>query len=326
MTEFNGFFKIGGVNFPIPTGGNFLQNSDPALYYLKEYLSAVIPYYLQAAWAQQIAISGPTGYPNIVAETTVYPPQDNLGVRQYNFPFLCVYREHTQFMQRTVLWYETQCDVRILFVLPPLEPEQYETMYPFLKLVSDTILNCLWESLDSNFNSGEPVLTESGIELIEIIDSTHGMLEFQGNSQSKRKEVFPTLNMKIRVFERRNPVDLSLIGPVISGFDGYVSLDSADNSTPLEMSDFVTNSLVIDSVSPSSGTIQGNTYMVIAGAGFNNVTSVSIGQAAVLSFTIASDNMITCFTGASATGIYDVVVSSSNDSFSFTNGFTYTSP
>ncbi len=73
-------------------------------------------------------------------------------------------------------------------------------------------------------------------------------------------------------------------------------------------------SLTILTVSPSSGSIQGNTHITISGKKFNSKSSVVIGGATCLNITIISDTEMVCDTPAHQYGVVDIVIVSTNDS------------
>jgi len=82
----------------------------------------------------------------------------------------------------------------------------------------------------------------------------------------------------------------------------------------------------ITNVSPSSGSVNGGTPVVITGTGFASGATVSIGGVAATNVVVVSATQITATTGASGTpGTVNLVVTVSGQSATLTGGFTYNS-
>lgn len=83
---------------------------------------------------------------------------------------------------------------------------------------------------------------------------------------------------------------------------------------------------VIDSVTPSSGPIAGNTPVTIAGSGFTGATLVKFDNDDATNVAIASDISITCRTPAHAAGAVEVQVSNPSYNGFKDPGYTYVVP
>lgn len=82
----------------------------------------------------------------------------------------------------------------------------------------------------------------------------------------------------------------------------------------------------ITSISPSSGSVNGGTPVIITGTGFGSGATVTIGGVAATNVTVASSTQINATTGAAGTpGTVNVVVTSGGQSGTLTGGFTYSS-
>ena len=79
---------------------------------------------------------------------------------------------------------------------------------------------------------------------------------------------------------------------------------------------------VIESVSPSSGTVDGGTNVTLIGANFTDATSVTLGGAP-MTFTIASPTSITFTTPSHDSGAVDISVATPNGTDTAPGGFTY---
>lgn len=86
----------------------------------------------------------------------------------------------------------------------------------------------------------------------------------------------------------------------------------------------------VTNTSPSSGSTAGGTPITITGTGFQNnspgANTVTINGVSATSVSVINDTTITCTTGASAAGTYNVLVTNSNGVGTQVNGFTYVVP
>lgn len=83
--------------------------------------------------------------------------------------------------------------------------------------------------------------------------------------------------------------------------------------------------LTIDWASPLSGDIEGDTVVFLAGEGFTDVTSVTVGGTEAEEFTILSDRSLSLVTPAGTVGPADIEVVTASSSATFT-GFGYLVP
>ncbi len=88
------------------------------------------------------------------------------------------------------------------------------------------------------------------------------------------------------------------------------------------------NSVVIDSISPDEGSIEGGTLVTIKGENFVDIISVRFGTVDCASYDVISEIKMTCVTGANpgvlTDGIYDVeIVNIKGYKTTFKNSFTY---
>ena len=76
-------------------------------------------------------------------------------------------------------------------------------------------------------------------------------------------------------------------------------------------------------IAPSSGVTTGGTSVTVTGTNFGGGSTVTIGGQACTSPTVVSPTSLTCTAPAGAVGTADVVVTSSGQSATLANGFTY---
>jgi hypothetical protein len=100
-------------------------------------------------------------------------------------------------------------------------------------------------------------------------------------------------------------------------FTGGVNIDNIS----------LTPSLIISSVSPSSGPTDGGTPITIAGTNFETGATVTVGGNTCTSPVVASANSITCNTPAGSAGAKDVTVTNVDSTTNtLSGGFTYFAP
>ena len=100
-------------------------------------------------------------------------------------------------------------------------------------------------------------------------------------------------------------------------FTGGVSIDNI----------LITPSLIVSSISPSTGPTVGGTLITITGTNFETGAAVTVGGNACATPVVASANSITCTTPAGSAGAKDVVVTNLDSATNtFSGGFTYLAP
>ena len=106
--------------------------------------------------------------------------------------------------------------------------------------------------------------------------------------------------------------------PVVSGADGGLDGGSGTGST---------GSLSIVAVSPSSGSVDGGTAVMVMGTGFSPGLTLSFGNRQALQIVVQGDTAITALTPPSATvGSVGVTVGLPSGSATLPNAFTYQGP
>lgn len=220
------YFTVGGTQNPLTSllTNTLLQDADPSLFYILKYYTGVLQLDIEPRWNACISGAGLAdldGYlPNQVLPydpfRTKISPQNS-----WRFPLLAVYPVSTDYEFLTTTWFHLKRKFELLFSLPPLNSEQYEYLYPFLQLVEKVIVDRTLNSYDSNFNSGELVWKEAGLEKISIVgNSKYGSIPLDTNIY------LPTLLMNIVVVERRMPDYRGT--SAITGFDNTITTNTVD--------------------------------------------------------------------------------------------------
>jgi hypothetical protein len=316
------------------TGNSILKDADIVCQKILEFYSGVLQANLGARFNQECIACGMVntnlqnfkdGY--VVGSAICYPVPSTLKQTDYKFPLLSVYRGEETYLQMSTNHIVTEADFVITWTLPPLnDPNKMNHLYPFLSLVSKTLLFYTFEGNDPKFNSGELVWKEAGFAFALMEKARFG--SFLGQDG---KTIFPSVQINFKVFERNQfcPEDFE----TFTGFDGYISeVDGYNINNPYpDIVDFITNpGLNVNSIKPNSGTILGNTLVVIEGSGFSGIqisqqSQITIAGNAVLRWQVNSDTVIiavTAYTNAPVVGPIVITDEFGNTATSTAN-FTY---
>lgn len=272
----------------------------------------------------------------VVAQIIDYPldPQA-LRVTNYKFPLMSVYVEEEHFHQYTLVYNSVRRDIVIAWILPPMAPEQMNRMYEFFGIASKTWLAYGPQGYD-------PKVTPSGPSFWTNCNLSFGMmngvkyLPYLGLNKDKTNAYFPSIQMRISFVERNqypvpqnyetftgistlqeNLVDgYNPANPIVDFIDGYIQPD-----------------ITLTSCTPNTGSVQGNTLVVIQGTGFdvaklNVVNPLVICGAPVAQLVVRSPTVIMAVTNPSpGVGVGNIVLTDfQGNTYTLGNGFTYTLP
>lgn len=222
----NGYFQVASVLSPLAnsSANSLLLDADPCLYNIIKYFSGVLILHMQDRWNIEVARFGRTDLINkVVNEVIPYDPLPFAQDNQFRFPLLAAYRMNESYNWKTIAFYHVTSEIEILFMLPPLTSDQTEGLHPFLTHAARTLVDRTEETLDSNFNAGEQVWVNAGLEQIEITKCTYGKVPgLQSNMY------FPTLSMTLKCLERRMPVAANF--ELFTGMDARIKIDSGDET------------------------------------------------------------------------------------------------
>lgn len=104
-------------------------------------------------------------------------------------------------------------------------------------------------------------------------------------------------------------------------YEGQITITALMNAVPAP---------TIDSISPTSGSVDGADVITITGSGFGtaqnpNVSGISVGDTSCAFIAIVDDTTATCVSPPMAAGTYDVTVTGFGGSATLPDSFTYTS-
>ena len=204
----NRYFQVASVLSPLTnaTTNSLLYDADPCLYRIIQYFSGVLILHSLDRWNAEVTRAGrPDLIDKVVNEVIPYDPLPLAQDNQFRFPLLSAYRMSETYEWKTIAWYHVISEMEILYMLPPLTSDQTEGLYPFLTHAARTLVDRTEETLDSNFNSGEQVWVEAGLEEIEITNCTYGKIP--GLKAGLQSNIyFPTVSLSLKCVEKRMPV------------------------------------------------------------------------------------------------------------------------
>jgi IPT/TIG domain len=304
--------------FPVSSGAT-LESLDPVTYTILRFFENVLQLNLGQAFAADCASCGLTnqninnfvdGY--MVGMAISFPPKTILQTTDVKFPLFSVCRTNRKFTQHSTMKMFIESDYSVYYTLPPLSPNQYNKLYKYFSAISDALIFRTWKGSDPNYNNGELVWKTAGIEYGLCHKDEIGVLEgIEGKTE------FPTLKLSFSFFEEgtSSPDNYE----PLTGFD--IETDCYDGynvTTPyLNIADAAVNpNLTISSINVSSGSIAGNTIVIITGAGFDNMVNnstiteaaITFNNAPVSKFIVKTNNIILAITGPGSAGVGDVVV------------------
>ncbi len=321
---------------PTPT----IQLADPVLYAAANLFRQILNTNLQPRFSNEAAACGLThaNLDNFVDGVTVaqvidYPLDPSaLRVTNYKFPLLSVYTEEEFFHQWTLTNQMVHRTLVISWILPPLAVQQMNRMYEFLQLAGKAMLAYGPQGYD-------PKVTPNGPSAWQTANLSFGAmmgvkhLPYMGLDKEKKTAYFPSIQMRMAVMERQQD-------PVPQNFESFsgISLlreDLVDGYNPANpitnfIDGYVYPNISLTSCTPNSGSIQGNTLLVIQGTGFlaTKISTVTVCGAEVKSLVVKSPTVMLAITNPGITaGTGDVVAyDEQGNSYTLTNGFTYTTP
>jgi hypothetical protein len=297
-------FYYGAVDFPLTsdTTNSLLRDADPAIYYALEFFAQVITTHLGDRLVAEATAVGATQITSAVAETLPIDPEQFLTEEHIRFPLLTLHRESTSYKFITKRR-RANHKLKLAYILPPLRAAEAERLLPILHAVGSLIDQKAVQGRDPAYTPTAPVGTagefvwsnsRAGLASVEVKESSTGAFS------ASTDLFFPAIVMTVEMSELADS----------NACDGeYVSFEGADvevdqrqdfDGTTLEsVADFNTyQGPTITSVSPTSGSVDGNTLVTITGTRFKTGTrpSVLFDGAAADAVTVVSTTTITCRT------------------------------
>lgn len=185
------YFKRGGVNYPLvsATTNSLLQDGDPFVYGLLDFLAAMIRKHLGERFVAECAAANyrdPAGvvFANVVGETLPTNPVPYLGQAQFVFPLVCAWRTRGMRKKLTAQRGHALVQVQIAYVLPPADVAIARGIVaPLLAMMGDVIDDRTSLAADSTYTppftgaaAGDKYSDWAGIEQFQILSDEVGRL------------------------------------------------------------------------------------------------------------------------------------------------------
>lgn len=138
-------YKFGGVQTPLAasTTNELLQDADPSIFYMCDFLSAMLTYHLGARFAAEAAVSNIPGFTGVLADTVPFDPAPFLVSNQFKFPLLAIYRIQDTETEHTRFWMRSDADVAVMYILPPITAGDMRIIGPILNAVRVVMLTSI---------------------------------------------------------------------------------------------------------------------------------------------------------------------------------------
>lgn len=125
-------------------------------------------------------------------------------------------------------------------------------------------------------------------------------------------------------FVVNSSIQITAVTPAhATGFSDVIVTNPSGTATRTNSYYFLAPPPVVTSVTPSSGSVNGGTSVVLTGSNFTGTSSVSFGGTAATSFTVNSATQITAVVPAHAAGAVDVSATTDSGTGTAANSFTY---
>jgi hypothetical protein len=336
-----------GETYPLP---DYSADSTPSLILGDQTLYTVANFFrnitnsnLQPRFSEDMSNAGiknaniPTYVDNTaVAQVVTYPLYPNiLTTSQFKFPLMSVSQTGMQSVMFTSVKTSVKRDFAVTWVLPPMTAPQLNVLQAHLSIAAKSWMAYGSIGYDPKLSTTS-AWNQAGIAFGEL--GKVSMMPFKGNKPVEngwQEVMFPAITLNLSLWEV-NQLGLPINYPIILGDIG-IQLNVADGyniNNPLNnfIDGYVYPNLTLTSISPNSGSIQGDTLCFITGQGFNaaNTYTVSVNGAVGKSVLVRSPVMLQFITNQSinaATGTGNLVVSDNlGNTATLTNGWTYTSP
>ncbi|MFA4900930.1 MAG: hypothetical protein WC563_15535 [Brevundimonas sp.] len=196
--------QYGNVILPVTAGApaaSLIATCDPALYGLGLAFKAILRTQLDAAWQAAAQLIKSEAVAHVVEDVYYREPGRDLASLTWKWPTLALWREDETWEQRTQVYDSCQANVRLAYILPPLDAEHFDRLAPIRKAVSTGIRSLLERLGDPSYLAGVDFIATLGIESIWLRDVQYGSYQTEGNLQLAH----PSMRARLELREREMP-------------------------------------------------------------------------------------------------------------------------
>lgn len=317
-------FQHGNTAMPLETSGALLRDADPALHHMLGFFAWVLDTYVGPRLVAEASLSSAEHITRGVAYAVPLDPEPYLRSEQVRFPLLAVYRKALKLTQHTQAYRADECNVELLYVLPPMTAGERVRLYPILNAARVALDDRAERGADDAYKPdggtlGSSVWAQAGIMSFEFLSCAFGDVPWSDDLY------MPAIIMQATVRERTMPradaweqwVD------ALNTFDLQPVADTQVDEFVVTSADMVDPTLT--SVSPATGSSAGGTAVTLTGTGFVEGAAVYFGGI-LAGLTVTSPTSIaTTSPAVSGAGVVDVrVVLPDGREASLSGGFSYT--
>lgn len=232
MTSPQQNFQVGAFVSPLTsaTTNSLLQDADPALYNALKFYQAVLSTHLGARWDAEVTKAGLAQYVGKITTLAVpFDPAPYLTQGGYQPPILALFTVSEKITDRTRAWYQIEADWKLQWILPPLTPDQFLQLYPFLRAAGKVITDRTYLGYDPSYQSGARFCAVGGIAQLDLGPPRYGAIPGLDT-----KLFFPAVEYEMTVIERRMPTPGLL---PLTGVDSSISVTDPQGANPLPIID-----------------------------------------------------------------------------------------
>jgi len=207
---------------------SLLGNCDPVLQGLLAGFKWILDRQLGAAWA--LAAQG-FGGDEIVADTYAVDPISEVARTTWRWPALVAWRGESRFEARTLMYDGHECDVQMVYALPPLTLEFLQRLGHIRVAVLRTCRMFIEEHGHPEYLGGVNWLNSLGLDALALVDAEEGDAFEQMNAQQRHVG----LRMHLVLKEREMVYDGNISTRTLTPY----TLEHADGVTvPIDMVQF----------------------------------------------------------------------------------------
>jgi hypothetical protein len=227
--------QVGNVVLPLtPVLSNpLLKDADPALAAVFDFFTWLVSHHIGPRWdAEVVALDRTDLVGRIVSITKSIDPTFYFQQEQDIPPILAMYRQTTQFVERTRHYSQKISTWGFDWILPPLTPGEAERLLHLRNAVEDLFLERIDRGFDPNYQSGAQVFKNAGITGFKLAGpGEHIRLTPQSSPQLSM--TFEELHLHFEVREQVRAIDNF---PAMQGATFSVSSSNADGTTYPDLS------------------------------------------------------------------------------------------
>lgn len=349
----DGYFSFdSSVIYPLPASTSstaILQAADPTIYAVATFFKQILntnlePVFSQAALANNLNHANLDNWvDNVAVAQTITFPLDKtlLTTIDFKFPLLNIYEEDAKFDQLTLTNSAIRRNLIVQWILPPLTAKQYNNIYPFFQLAAKAVLGYGQQGYDPKVNPNGPSIWKTaglsfGFMYGYKLKKLAGIFKAFSVQDQRIQAYFPSIEFKLS-FEEKNQL------PVLQNFNTKFTeviltenlVDGYNPANPINnfIDGYIFPDISLTSCTPGSGTINGQTLLVIEGTGFNaakfkSPLQLTICGSPVIKLVVKSPTVIQAITNPGINGTSgtpgDIVLTDNDGNVAtLTNGYTY---